>query len=362
MVKFQLKAKWLFYVVLCTFVIIPFAILANSAGQQTTLTTSLSDVPKGRIQWEDPIATTTNTTIIPLNYNGYDYGVNQTRYQTYFKSQLSAGDAIQTCRDSKCFTIQPSKLTYRNNFSSNDDIYSSPNTSNIGYPEGNNFKWDNIFGTSDISYTYEYRSLKENLVLESVPRLPAEYLGNTSLITFDLDTYIKYPVDVDIYVDGVKKTTDFTTTEPIEFRNASGFVLYYLPKPYAIDNAYNQVELTYQVVFDGNYNPNKQRTIFFYTKTPYEWLNSTDRVYPVRIDPSVVVLNKYTYPQSGDIWTVYFNTSGTGNLTISSPNAYWTEFLKDNTTTSDELQFLNISCGDTLNINQLYIIGYNNLT
>lgn len=233
--------------------------------------------------WEDPIAKVTNTSIISLSYSGYDYGVNQTQYQAYYKSSISAGDSIRYCRLGYCFTIQPTKLTYRNNLGSNDDLYSSPNINSIGYPSGNVFKWDDLFGTSDLTYSYNYDNLKEELVIESEPRAPATYLGSN--VTLDLDTYIKYPVGVDMYINGTKVITNTRTSQKIEFRNASGEVLYYLPEPYAEDALGNRISLEYQVVFNGKYNANKERLIYFYTKTPYDFINNS--WYPVKIDPTV---------------------------------------------------------------------------
>ncbi|MBN1503087.1 LamG domain-containing protein [Candidatus Woesearchaeota archaeon] len=61
---------------------------------------------------------------------------------------------------------------------------------------------------------------------------------------------------------------------------------------------------------------------------------------------SITVLNPYSYLRDGDIWTVMLESNGVGNLTISSPNAGWTEFLKDINETFDEMEFLNFTCGD----------------
>ncbi|MFW9852798.1 MAG: hypothetical protein ACFFDS_07645, partial [Candidatus Thorarchaeota archaeon] len=61
---------------------------------------------------------------------------------------------------------------------------------------------------------------------------------------------------------------------------------------------------------------------------------------------TITVLNLYTFLRDGENWIVAFNTSGTANLTINSTNAGWTEFLTDNSSTFDEMRFLDIKCGD----------------
>jgi hypothetical protein len=249
--------------------------------------------------WQDPLFTSMNNTIKNVSYNGYDKGVNQTQYQAYYKSNIGWGDAIMYCRQGTCFTIQPTKLTYRNNLGSNDDVHSSPNASSTGTANKNVMAWNNIFGNSNLTYTYEYDTLKENLQISKL-RSPVAYLGNNaSQITLDLDTYIKYPVGIDMYVNGSRKTSGFTTSEEIQFRNATNNTIYMLPKPTITDANGTSILGTYQVVFDGTYKANQQRTIYFYTKTPYAWLNSTERTYPVTIDPTV----KFTIRTANSIAT-----------------------------------------------------------
>ncbi|OGI15501.1 hypothetical protein A3K63_01845, partial [Candidatus Micrarchaeota archaeon RBG_16_49_10] len=73
---------------------------------------------------------------------------------------------------------------------------------------------------------------------------------------------------------------------------------------------------------------------------------------------SITVLNPYTYLRDGDTWTVAFNTSGVGNLTISSPNAGWAEFQQDNGDTFDEMSFLDLKCGDVSLKDRLKLISF----
>jgi hypothetical protein len=225
-----------------------------------------------------------NTTILPINYNGYDYGVNG--HQAYFKSNLAYGDAIQYCKDGYCFTIQPTKVTYRNAYLSNDDIYSSINFSSIGYANESKFVWENVFGNYNLTYDYTVNSLKEELVI-SEPRAPAPYLGDVNNITLDFDTYIKYPVGVDIYYNDSIITNNIVVDGDIEFRNSSGHVLYYLPTPFVVDSIGHKINAQYQIVFNGKYNSNKIREIYFYVQVPFVELNSSEIVYPIRIDPTV---------------------------------------------------------------------------
>ncbi|MBU0756658.1 MAG: hypothetical protein KKF44_01210, partial [Nanoarchaeota archaeon] len=74
----------------------------------------------------------------------------------------------------------------------------------------------------------------------------------------------------------------------------------------------------------------------------------------------IVVLNPVTYLRDGETWTVAFNTTGTGNLTISSPNAGWTEFLTDDAETYDEMEFLELKCGEDYLLSKLELIDFEN--
>ncbi|MBU0757143.1 MAG: hypothetical protein KKF44_03705, partial [Nanoarchaeota archaeon] len=77
---------------------------------------------------------------------------------------------------------------------------------------------------------------------------------------------------------------------------------------------------------------------------------------------SINVLNPYEYLRDGETWVVAFNTTGIGNLSISSPNAGWTDFLADNTETFDEMMLLNLSCGNSVLLTELKLIGFDNNT
>ncbi|MBD3362636.1 hypothetical protein GF362_02860 [Candidatus Dojkabacteria bacterium] len=67
------------------------------------------------------------------------------------------------------------------------------------------------------------------------------------------------------------------------------------------------------------------------------WLLSSERKYPVLIDPTIVlsILTVHSHPQTGDDWIVDFKTEGTADLTITP----------DDQATIDDIDFLTLSCG-----------------
>jgi hypothetical protein len=60
-----------------------------------------------------------------------------------------------------------------------------------------------------------------------------------------------------------------------------------------------------------------------------------------------IVLNPVTEVRDGGVWTISFNTAGSADLRIDSPNAGWTEYPSDNTETFDEMTFHDLKCGNT---------------
>ncbi|NTV23353.1 MAG: hypothetical protein HGA85_03185 [Nanoarchaeota archaeon] len=75
---------------------------------------------------------------------------------------------------------------------------------------------------------------------------------------------------------------------------------------------------------------------------------------------SIVVLNPITYLRDGETWVVAFNTTGIGNLTISSPNAGWAEFLADDPETFDEMRFIGLRCSEDNLENSIKLVSQNN--
>ncbi|MFH8109718.1 MAG: NosD domain-containing protein, partial [Candidatus Aenigmatarchaeota archaeon] len=77
---------------------------------------------------------------------------------------------------------------------------------------------------------------------------------------------------------------------------------------------------------------------------------------------SITILNPYTYLRDGETWIVAFNTTGKADLIISSPNANWREMFADDENTFDEMEFLDIKCGNNSVKNSLQLIDELNNT
>jgi hypothetical protein len=87
-----------------------------------------------------------------------------------------------------------------------------------------------------------------------------------------------------------------------------------------------------------------------------EWITPHLSNQTFEIEVSIEVLNIYTYLRDGETWKVLFNTNGTSNLTITSPNATWTEMISDLDNTLNEMKFLNLKCDGISINNQIKLI------
>ena len=84
-------------------------------------------------------------------------------------------------------------------------------------------------------------------------------------------------------------------------------------------------------------------------------LNASDPGYA----ESIEVLNIYSYLKDGDIWTVNLNITGQADLNITPIGSTFTELLQDNNSTSNELLFNQLLCGNENITSNIYIIDSN---
>ncbi|HIH92025.1 TPA: hypothetical protein HA281_04425, partial [Candidatus Woesearchaeota archaeon] len=77
---------------------------------------------------------------------------------------------------------------------------------------------------------------------------------------------------------------------------------------------------------------------------------------------ALTILNVQSYPTVGGNWTVLFNTTGTGNLTITASNGtMFAELFDDNENTSNDLVPIEVKCGDTILFNRDNYTNANNV-
>ena len=91
-----------------------------------------------------------------------------------------------------------------------------------------------------------------------------------------------------------------------------------------------------------------------------EWIipSLSNQTFEIEIE----VLNVQSYPTVGGNWTVMFNTTGTANLTITTFNkTSYSEMYDDNSSTIDDLEILELKCGDKILFNKDSLTNNKNL-
>ena len=113
------------------------------------------------------------------------------------------------------------------------------------------------------------------------------------------------------------------------FFDQGGKELFYIPKPFMVDEKGVRSENVEIVIKDG----------IIKIIPDFNWLGDPNRVYPVIIDPSFIlnILNVHSHPQAGDNWIVSFETIGTADLTITP----------DDQATIDDMDFISLKCSDS---------------
>ena len=101
---------------------------------------------------------------------------------------------------------------------------------------------------------------------------------------------------------------------------------------------------TKQLIQTANYDLNNNSLIDY-----IEWVTPSlsNQTYELEI----TILNVQSYPVVGGNWTVLFNTSGQANLTIQAFNG--TTFKDNNPFTQEDLEFLEVRCGNQIITQQL---------
>lgn len=225
------------------------------------------------------VYTPIDATIVNSTDENYDYEVVKGEYNAFFKEDPSTAQTIKYNKTQEVY-YQPMFLIYRGDISQQQvsDIYSQ---SELGFPEQNRFVYPNalLVGTN-LTYRYENEILKEEYILSdgSLPE-PPEWVGGN--VTLELHHLLSYGSNTKMFVNGIMYDEQgwITTDQEILFTDEYNNTIFYIPKAKAYDSNDSEIFVNLTVRFQ-----NKKAYIFW--QVPYEWLNSSDRVYPIYIDPT----------------------------------------------------------------------------
>lgn len=195
--------------------------------------------------------------------------------------------------ENKGFTIgwTPSSMKYVDESGMEDTIYSVQDA-----PleiKGNKARFNRSMPDVDDMFIVDGDRLKHSIMVQGWQRDPAFYMfGN---IDFVISGELAFDPSLSVRAMGMNLIGPFETSESIEIRNG-GEVIFTLPKIVAYDsNIPDRAEVfgRYRVIANGN------GTLTFDIVMDNAWMASNDRVYPVLIDPTVVVASAYDTSGNG---------------------------------------------------------------
>ena len=238
-------------------------------------------------------------TIYEVDYADYKYAMLNNSFNAFFP-EFFIWQPIDFSINGYSFTWLLEEASYN----ASEDYLGVPNEAAPTLGSHYNITYNDAFDGLDIDVTYELKTfgLKEWIILNELPRAPAEWLGNPTL---DFGEIISFE-GLTIYVNDTEAPTSFTTSGEIEFRNATHTV-FKLPIPYAVDHSGNTTNCFFQVQKKGN-------KVWMYIRTPYHWISDPERVLPIKIDASPESLdaeyNNVVYLRTGSYY-VWGNTQTT---------------------------------------------------
>ncbi|MBR9705946.1 DNRLRE domain-containing protein [Candidatus Pacearchaeota archaeon] len=240
----------------------------------------------------------------------YDYEVNNAGfYSSFFNVDPTTGQPVKYLKDNVEIAFRPMPLYFTNAIGQLDQISNVLGV--IGTAQENSFNYADIYG-SGISFRYLYlpTMLKEELVINSFSDLPLPGLASTVNVTLQMNFNFNTnaPRLIIEGTDLLDGNNEVTSTDSVEVQDIAGNLLYFFPKPYAYDSNGSRVELTYIFKKQGP-------SLSIKLLTPYDWLNATERVYPVYIDPSIKI--NASEPAGMD---AYVGDAGDANKNFGSSN------------------------------------------
>lgn len=180
--------------------------------------------------------------------------------------------------------------------------------------QNNNIVYGNIFPRTDISYKVLPFGVKETILLHSAPLVKKEY--EDSYLLFEGELIISN--NLSLWIDGEElKDQHIRTDKTISFRkhlDGNMVTVFSLSAPFAYDSNSTDEDFI-NCYYSLTINDGK---IQFRVETPIDWLLSSNRVYPVYIDPTVETY----YPLKDTYCRSYRPTNKYGGGTYMKVNPY----------------------------------------
>jgi len=291
------------------------ALRENTTYSSTTITTCGSErcyteFYSGRVNYWD------GSGFIPIDYNIvsssdpiYEFESIEGTFNVFFRENPDTGETVKffynesflegnNPHKSGFVTFQPLSLNYRNDL---DQLQQISNVQSVtGVASEGTFTYPNIYGEGiNLTYISGGIGLFKKLIIEDRTDLvdPEQFIIDGGNPTIEFDFNLGFNDELDIFING--EVWDEAPNNPqetsggIEFQ-LDGETLFGLPAPTAQDDVGE--------FSNGNYLIRRQGNNFFIQVTfDFSWLNDTSRVYPVELDPSIILQDAGTENRE-DTW------------------------------------------------------------
>jgi len=155
----------------------------------------------------------------------------------------------------------------------------------LGQADGSVMRYAGTYPDTVEEYVVRTGRLKHNLILSAPPAAASLDSGSLSF-----EGTLLLSAGLRAHVGGVAQSGDFTTTSPIEFRDADGKPVFQFGQPQAYEQG--SIRTSIPVEYRLSTDPAGVTTLALATKLA--WLGDPARVYPVVIDPDVVITGDYS--------------------------------------------------------------------
>lgn len=258
---------------------------------------------------------------IKLVDTGY-YEADNGRVKSEF---YEVGNEVVFQNKGRRISWKPENMKYLDEFGNEDVIYSVQDV-----PlevKANYARFNRSMPDVDDWFIQENDRLKHQIIIQGFQREPMPWLfGN---IEFIIGGKLTFDSDLKVVANGIEQTGDFETDGAIHLYDGDTLI-FTLPEVVVFDSAYDRA-MTF-----GKYRVTQSEAgeFLFDIVLSNEWVSSLDRVYPIVIDPTVIV--------SGGP-----NLTGTSSRKGIQLKNGWLVITAYNSTTKDILLFYSADDGST---------------
>lgn len=268
---------------------------------------------------------------IKLVDTGY-YETDNGRVKSEF---YEVGNEVVFINKGRRISWKPENMKYLDEFGNEDVIYSVQDV-----PlevKANYARFNRSMPDVDDWFIQENDQLKHQIIIQGFQREPMPWLfGN---IEFIISGKLTFDSDLKVFANGIEQTGDFETDGAIHLYDGDTLI-FTLPEVVAFDSAYDR-SMTF-----GKYRVTQSTAgeFLFDIVLSNEWVSSLDRVYPIVIDPTVIVGSAYDTSGNGGRKSVRLSNGWlvTAIIDTSTGNIYFYK-SQDNGATWTQLCYIDDS-------------------